>query len=111
MLAGYGPSERNAWRRAERTDIDARRGKGRRARGDREVARGHELTPGGSGESVHFRDHRLRHPRDRRHHPAALREERLNLCRIAHGPDLLEVVPGAEPSSARADHDDAYGGV
>ena len=60
---------------------------------------------------MHLRDDRLRQPGDRQHHPAAAREERLDLRNARHGPNLLEVVAGAESAPAGGQHHHSHAGI
>src|SRR4029450_8351358 len=92
VLAADRPAQRHPRRGTERADVDARCREGGRLGGDREIAGRDKLTAGRGGEAMHLRDHRLRQPRDRQHHPAAAREERLDLLDASPGPTLLEAV-------------------
>ncbi len=71
LLARHVARQRHHRRRAEQADIDARRGKARCVRGNREIATGDELAAGGGGNALHGGDHRLGQMHHRLHHGAA----------------------------------------
>ena len=80
--------------------------------GDREIAGRDELTAGRGRDAVHLRDDRLRQPRDRHHHPAAAREERLDAPgRRAIARISLRSWPAQKPRPRAAKHDHAHARV
>ena len=102
VLAADRPAERDTGRGTERTNVHAGRRERRRGGRHREIAGGDELTPRRGRQAVHLGDDRLRQPRDRHHHPAAARKERLDVVDVVHRPDLLEIVAGAEAAPRAA---------
>jgi len=93
---------------AEKAPADSRGGELRRLRGHRQVALRDELAAGRGRRALHARDDRLRQRGDRLHHPAALREQLLDLRLLLQRADFLQVVPRTKAFSRPCQHHNTY---
>ena len=104
--------DRDHRRRAEQTDVHARRREARVIRRDREIARGDELAAGRGRDAAHLGDHRLRDRVQALHQRDAGREqlavERPSRRSLDH---LGDVVAGGERRARSFEHDDARRGI
>src|SRR2546430_1452617 len=107
-LAQQVAAHRDTGGRAEKAPADSRGGELRRLGGHRQVALRDELAAGRGRRALHARDDRLRQRGDRLHHPAALREQLLDLRLLLQRADFLQVVPRTKAFSRPCQHHNTY---
>ena len=111
MLPRNRAPDRDQRRRTEETDSDAGQRETRFRSGDREIASGGQLAPGGRRDPLDRRDHRLWQRDDRLHQIAAALHQRRVVLRapvgiVAMRPDLPQVVPRRKRRTFAGEDDD-----
>src|SRR5437879_6395354 len=107
-LAQQVAAHRDTGGRAEKAPADSRGGELRRLRGHRQVALRDELAAGRGRRALHARNDRLRQRGDRLHHPAALREQLLDLRLLLERADFFQIMAGAKAFSCSSQHHHTY---